>query len=467
MRDGKLIQRALSRGGPTGQDWNIHGRQGTLHLRLIRLLKGELAREARDWVADGLVERQQADAILARYGTSLEDAAGRGLGQRILTALAVLFFGLSLMILIGHNWEHMPRLARMLGLIGLTMALNAVAIHRWWRGREQVAVLWWFAGGLSYGISIMLIAQIYHLGEHFPDGIFWWALGVLPVAILTGSRLLHLLQLSLAGLWVLVELQFSIPWTFLLFAGAALHAALWGRGSLVLFLLALVLAGVWFNGLYIWTLHPDRPQPDAGMVGLNAGLALLAWGLALSLSRSDRRLWQEYGLVLGIWLLRGLLLALFFFSFDNAWRGFLGEWQEDGLPGMVLLLIAGGLLLAWMIRLTAFARKRLLAALVPTLLLFAAALFLPETRSSAILLAVVVNLALLVLAITLLGRGLDTGQSHLFYTGVAVLLLLALLRYVDLMGDYIGASLMFAIAGLVMMAAARFWRRRVEGEGAP
>ena len=31
-----------------------------------------------------------------------------------------------------------------------------------------------FLGNLFYGASIILVAQIYHLGEHMPDGVFWW-----------------------------------------------------------------------------------------------------------------------------------------------------------------------------------------------------------------------------------------------------------------------------------------------------
>lgn len=443
------------------------GRTGKRALRLIRLLKGELAREARGWVDEGLVERDQADAILARYGASLDDSGRHSLGQRVLTALAVLFFGVSLLILIGHNWDEMPRMARMLGLIGLTLGLNLHAIRLWWRGRERTAELWWFAGGISYGISIMLIAQIYHLGEHYPDGIFWWAAGVLPLALLTGSRLLHLLQLSLAALWLLVELPFSLPLLFPVFALAALWSTLYRRDSLLLFMGAILAAGFWANGAWGWWLDARWPWLDAGAVGLNAGLALLTYALALVLATSSRRIWQEYGLVLKIWLLRGLLLVLFFFSFQEGWREFLRGWQRDGGPALGWLLVVAGLLMAAMAKLTLPARKRLWLALVPTLLLFALAWWVPASAEAALWLAVLVNLVLLGLAVGLLARGLESAQSHLFYTGVVVLLVLALLRYLDLIGDYIGGSVMFAIAGLVLMAAARFWRRRTGGEDTP
>ena len=34
-----------------------------------------------------------------------------------------------------------------------------------------------FLGNIFYGASIILIAQIYHLGEYMPDGVFWWDTG--------------------------------------------------------------------------------------------------------------------------------------------------------------------------------------------------------------------------------------------------------------------------------------------------
>src|SRR5690606_895618 len=39
----------------------------------LRLFKGELVREAQQWVEQGLVQRDQAERILERFDTSLDD----------------------------------------------------------------------------------------------------------------------------------------------------------------------------------------------------------------------------------------------------------------------------------------------------------------------------------------------------------------------------------------------------------
>ena len=37
-----------------------------------------------------------------------------------------------------------------------------------------------FLGCLLYGAGIWLVAQAFHINSHYPDGVWWWAIGVLP-----------------------------------------------------------------------------------------------------------------------------------------------------------------------------------------------------------------------------------------------------------------------------------------------
>ena len=58
-----------------------------------------------------------------------------------------------------------------------------------------------FMGCLFYGAGIWLVAQAFHLEAHYPDGVWWWAIGVLPFALCLDSLLLHVLFVSLLALW--------------------------------------------------------------------------------------------------------------------------------------------------------------------------------------------------------------------------------------------------------------------------
>ena len=73
---------------------------------------------------------------------------------------------------------------------------------------------------------------------------------------------------------------------------------------------------------------------------------------------------------------------------------------------------------------------------------------------------------LVVTGIWLIRRGIDDAATHFFYTGVGVLLLTALARYFDLIGDYIGGAVLFAVAAAVLYGAARYWRIRQVQEDA-
>jgi uncharacterized membrane protein len=49
------------------------------------------------------------------------------------------------------------------------------------------------------------VAQIFHLNAHYPDGMWWWALGVPPFALCLGTLLLHSLLVALLGIWAGME----------------------------------------------------------------------------------------------------------------------------------------------------------------------------------------------------------------------------------------------------------------------
>src|SRR5918997_753515 len=66
------------------------------------------------------------------------------------------------------------------------------------RGRSKAVFI---LGCLFYGAGIWLVAQVLHISAHYPDGIWWWAVGVLPFALCLETRLLHALFVALMAFW--------------------------------------------------------------------------------------------------------------------------------------------------------------------------------------------------------------------------------------------------------------------------
>lgn len=71
---------------------------------------------------------------------------------------------------------------------------------------------------------------------------------------------------------------------------------------------------------------------------------------------------------------------------------------------------------------------------------------------------VAANLLLIGSGVLLIRRGIAEGRSHDFYLGVSVILTTGLLRYIDLIGDYVGAAILFAVFAAILLGSARYWR---------
>lgn len=402
--------------------------------------KNLLRREARRWLDEGLIEPFQAERILSRYGTSLDAAGPSALG--LLTGLAGLFAGLALLLLVSANWEQLPRLARFAGLVAVTAVLNGWGVLRLARTGSGGGLL--FLGGFAYGASIMLIGQMYHLGEHFPNGLLLWALGLVPLTLLSGGRLLALQGLAVAVAWMLLEYRFGAPWLMPLFLAVAFWVA-WRRRVAGLALATLAATAVWLNLMLAWVYATDfGPQAQEGMISFNLGLLVLAGALAA------RPGWWNAGA--GNWMPRLTVLAILPFTFVDGWEHYLAyawTWLDPGLGAALVALLAAALL-----------GRPLVALAVAALLI---AVHTGGVPDQALVWAVSANLLLLLLAMHWMRRGLLDGEGGLYFTGLIAILTLALLRYLDLIGGYLGAAGLFLVMAALLFVAGRYWRRREAG----
>ncbi|KGD66681.1 hypothetical protein Y5S_00348 [Alcanivorax nanhaiticus] len=430
-------------------------------MQLLGLLRRELRTECREWVADGDISAEQGNRILARYGTSLEDSGDGSLAYKVLVGIALLFVGMALLLLVSANWEDIPRAVRMLGLVGTTLALNGVGVYQ--HLKREAGLGWLFVGSISYGASIMLIAQIYHLGEHYPDGLFYWALGIAPMAVLVRSRVLALLMLAVAMLWLLNEGKFSPPWQMLLFIGAALGVARQAR-SAGLNVVTVAVTVSWLNILLAWFYgYPWRPDFDTGHFTMNMGLLALLFMVGHRLAPSEDAHIRRTATLLSLWSLRGYLIFLVPFTFADAFEAYLRELQGFADAGLWLGLAAA--VPAGWLAIRDSAAHPLSRGLVMGLPLLLVLFHGMQWEAIAIPMTIMVNLLALVSAIVLIQQGLEKGFSQYFYSGVGLLLLLAMIRYVDLVGDYVGGAVMFLIAAAILYSAARYWRDRQPGAG--
>ena len=427
-------------------------------MRLIRLLKNDLVKEITDWVKKDIISEPQAEQICAQYDIDYHQSGQRMLGYNILISLGYLFVGLALITLIGANWDELPRALRMWALIALTMLTQGLAIKKYAVGEANGSIGIFLLGNVFFGAAIILIAQIYHLGEHMPDGILWWALGCLPIGLIIYSRWLMIQSLLLALTWFFVEADLGFyPSLFPLFILASLWVLYKGQQSIILFILTVFSMVVWFEFSLaeLWrTTHTYRFHEEHVLVSI----ALCLFGYAISewMAKQKSIIMQDYAAVLALWSLRFTLLFLLIMSFSGSWRELLeANWAHQSSMYIVITILCTASLF-FVIR----AKKIIpFASFLIFYGLFIVTLGISQNQDYSPWFQIADNIVLIVLGISLIIKGIHHGISHYFFLGIATIMLTALLRYINLIGDYVGGAMLFMLFAGLLIGAAKFWQR--------
>src|SRR5690349_5542540 len=169
------------------------------------------------WQRDALISEPQARRITDLYEGAGELAErGRSRSVFILMSAAAMLVGLAALLLIGYNWDHIDRwtkLAIVLVTIGVTHAIGFSL--RYQRKAGSLSETVFFLGCLFYGAGIWLVAQVFHINAHYPDGFWWWAVGILPFALCLETRLLHTLLVGVLAAWAGTEILKFGRWDIL------------------------------------------------------------------------------------------------------------------------------------------------------------------------------------------------------------------------------------------------------------
>src|SRR5262245_35555123 len=132
------------------------------------------------WRGRGILNDEQAGLILALYETGEErQERRRSWLLYTLSALAMVLFGAATLLLVGYNSAALPAAVMLVLIFGAFVGSYAVGIYlRYWRGAGLASEALLLLGCLFYGAGIWLVAQIFHMSAHYPNGVFWWAVGV-------------------------------------------------------------------------------------------------------------------------------------------------------------------------------------------------------------------------------------------------------------------------------------------------
>lgn len=357
---------------------------------------------------------------------------------------AALLLGAALLLVAGTHRAIGPPLAAVITLSVLTLAVDLYGARRLAAGGDAPAAL--FLGGLVYGASILLIGHLYHLDDHWAAGLFLWALGLLPAALLTLGVALAWQCLAVSVCWSGVLAPLAPPWAMPLFLMPVFWIAR-RRHSAPLLLAATLATGLWLNQLLSWAYATDfGPRWRVGLYPFDLALLLLASGLAARARVTGDARSALTAISAGLVLMFTLPLAV-----TAAWQGYMERnwgWFDPGLWATLAVLVA----------VLALGRHRLAALGMGLTMIAVHGWGGPAWAGPA---AIAGNLLVLGLSLGGLWRGLAGADAVRYLTGLSGVLLLALWRYARLVGlSPAGGALFAVIAALLCWAAARLWRRR-------
>jgi uncharacterized membrane protein len=454
-----------------------------------------LEEQLADWTGREIVTGDQAARILAMYESAEEVGhRKRSYFSFVIIGLAALMVGLALFLLIGHNWDAIPRATKLLLIFGTILGTHAGGLYlRFSRDAPRASEIVAFLGCLFYGAGIWLVAQVFHLDAHYPDGVWWWAVGVLPFVLCLDTLLLHCLFVALLGLWAGMEVIGFTNLPMRLFWGWWMIP----NGAYSLPLLALPgLAWAYRKksakavGLYVplltwWVILQaiawNLEWQTVYIVGCTGALLLMV----AEIHPLGSRLAIPYRLY-GVALAAGTLIPLSFGEFNKevlryrSWRfddpDFGGLLQLAPLVTLVAATLAigayfirpGGMVASPAKRLRELARRQWLP-LGLSLALAGMSLWtmmnVGGDADSWVVPTIMANVGMIGMAFWLMRVGLRDDRGRPFTFGVLYFLLWSILRYIDLFaaaGGMLGAALMFFLCGATLFGVGMFWRGRKE-----
>lgn len=199
-----------------------------------------LKQEIELWLKEGLITDTQKEKILARYKL-IKEADEKAGPRKLITVISVLgsiLIGIGIILFIASNWSEIPKWVKLIIIFSLMLSFYALGFYLRYEKKNypKVGASLIFLGSLIFGAGIFLIAQIYHITVHYPNGPLMWGLGVLPLAYLLRFKTILSLAIIDLLIWLGMESRFWITDQYfssiMLFVTLYFMAgiALWGTG---------------------------------------------------------------------------------------------------------------------------------------------------------------------------------------------------------------------------------------------
>ena len=173
------------------------------------LFRRNLEKEIDLWVKEGIILPDQKERILARYRVlkTVDEKTGSGKLITTVSILGSILVGVGIILFIASNWSAIPNWGRLFIVFSSMLASYGVGFYFRYEEKNypKVGASLILLGSVIFGAGMFLIAQIYHITVHYPNGPLLWGLFVLPLAYLLRFKSLISLAVLVLLIWLGME----------------------------------------------------------------------------------------------------------------------------------------------------------------------------------------------------------------------------------------------------------------------
>jgi len=177
----------------------------------------KLEREIEIWVKEGTLLPEQKERILARYRLikKADEKAGPGKLITTISILGSILVGVGVILFIASNWSAIPKWGRLLIVFSSMLSSYGFGFYFRYEAKTypKVGASLILLGSIIFGAGMFLIAQIYHITVHYPNGPLLWGLFVLPLAYLLRFKSLISLAVLVLLIWLGMEASLRISYS--------------------------------------------------------------------------------------------------------------------------------------------------------------------------------------------------------------------------------------------------------------
>lgn len=400
------------------------------------------------WVEKEIIEPRQANAIAELYPGKQKDRL-----ISILMLLGAILFGAGIILFFAANWQHIPRWGKV-SMVTIALILFYASSQFTYQKSPTLSQVLTLLGCIMFGSSIWLIAQVFHISAHYPNGILFWLLGVLPVIFLIKEQLPLGLSALLLGAWIMYEpantlLIFLVALSVFAFVFYYIYA-LQSDFALVVALISFILfvsdqIGYIF-GTYYHLSYNATPLMWAGLLILGTTFICVS-RLEINDARHFSRIYSFIGILLSAvgWLLisnQGIYLALKkLHIYRNALYLYIA---------IVFVMASVGIYAAVRGKAKISEGWQESYPWIVTYLLILGLITIPISANATL---IILSIFMFLWALSLILLGYQTQSNMLFTFGIIAFNVYLLYQYFSLFWRMLPTSLFFIVGGIVLIAS--------------